>query len=187
MYLHRPEETVISRLCGSARTLVAIVVTAVLASALTVYWSDASATGSLSVTPGINAAVTAVPVAVEGTVVGASDGLLAVVEHGAQSPVAFPVGQDAQLARQGQPVPLDALRPGDMVSMTIDGTSGSVLRLQAQPVASGPLQVSGTVALMAAFGLIGGAAALTIRNIERLPRLSSRPAATRLLPAAMIR
>jgi hypothetical protein len=140
MYLHRPEETVISRLCGSARTLVAIVVTAVLASALTVYWSDASATGSLSVTPGINAAVTAVPVAVEGTVVGASDGLLAVVEHGAQSPVAFPVGQDAQLARQGQPVPLDALRPGDMVSMTIDGTSGSVLRLLAQPVASGPLR-----------------------------------------------
>jgi hypothetical protein len=40
---------------------------------------------------------------------------------------------------------------------------------------------------MAAFGLIGGAAALTIRNIERLPRLSSRSAATRLLPVAMIR
>jgi hypothetical protein len=186
MYLHCPEATVLSRLRGSARTLVAIVVTALLASALTVYWSDAAANGSLTVTPGIDAALTAVPVDVEGTMVGAGDGLIALVENGAHSPVAFSVGEQSQLMRQGETIPLDALRAGDSVRMTIDGRTGSVLRLQAEPGASNPFQVSGTLALMAAIGLIAGAAALTIRNIERLPRLSSQPA-TRLLPMALIR
>ena len=137
MYLHRPEPSWSTRLFGSARTLAAIVLTALLASALTVRWSDASATGVTVFTPETGAAVAAVPVTVEGTLVGASDGLVALVEHGAESPVAFSVGQDARLVRGEEPVPLEALRAGDTVRLTIDGRSGSVLRLHAAPV-SGP-------------------------------------------------
>jgi len=42
-------------------------------------------------------------------------------------------------------------------------------------------------ALLAALGLIGGATALAIRNSERLPALSARVSAARLLPAAASR
>ena len=191
MYMHHPEPSWSTRLFASARTLAAIVLTALLASALTVRWSDASATGVAVFTSQGGAAVTAVPVTVEGTVVGASDGLVALVEHGAESPVAFSVGQDARLLRGEEPIPLEALRAGDTVRLTIDGRSGSVLRLHAAPV-SGPaflpsVRVPGTAALLAALGLIGGATALAIRNIERVPALSARISAARLLPAAAAR
>jgi hypothetical protein len=191
MYLHRPEPSWSTRLFGSARTLAAIVVTALLASALTVRWSDASATGVTVFTPAAGAAVTAVPVSIEGTLVGAGDGLIALVEHGAESPVAFSVGQDARLVRGEEPVHLEALRAGDAVRLMIDGRSGSVLRLHAAPV-SGPAflpsaRVPGAAAFLAALGLIGGATALAIRNIERLPALSARDSALRLLPAAATR
>ena len=186
MYLHRPDPSWSSRLLGSARTLAAIIVTALLASALTVRWSDASATGVTVFTPQAEAAVAAIPVTVEGTLVGASDGLIAVVEHDAVSPVAFTVGQDARLVRGEEGVPLEALRAGDTVRMTIDGRSGSVLRLHAVPASQPvfPVQVPGAAALLAALGLIGGATALAIRNIDRLPALSARSSMTRLLPAA---
>jgi hypothetical protein len=188
MYAHHPEPSWSTRFFGSARTLAAIVVTALLASALTVRWSDASATGVTVFTPETGAAVSAVPVTVEGKLIGASDGLVALVEHGADSPVAFSVGQEAQLVRGEENVPLEALRTGDTVRMTIDGRSGSVLRLHASPV-SGPaflpaMRVPGAVAFMAALGLIAGATALAILNMGRLPALSSRVSATRLLPAA---
>jgi hypothetical protein len=191
MYMHRPEPSWSTWLFASARTLVAIVVTALLASALTVRWSDASATGITVFAPENGAAVAAVPVTVEGTLVGAGDGLVALVEHGSDSPVAFSVGQDSRLVRGEEPIPLEALRAGDTVRLTIDGRSGSVLRLHAAPV-SGPAflpaaRVPGTAALLAALGLIGGAAALAIRNIERLPALSARMSAARLRPAAAAR
>ena len=189
MYLHRPEPSWSARLFGSARTLAAIILTALLASAVTVRWSDASATGVTDFAPESGAAVAAVPVTVEGTLVGASDGLVALVEHGAESPVAFTVGQDAQLVRGEERVPLETLRAGDVVRLTIDGRSGSVLRLHAAPAPGPafPLQVPGVAAFLAALGLIGGATALTIRNIERLPAISSRGSMTRLLPAAAAR
>src|SRR5215213_6240733 len=176
MYLHRSEPSWSARLVGSARTLAAIIVTALLASALTVRWSDASATGITVFTPETGAAVAAVPVAVEGTLVGASDGLVALVEHGADSPVAFSVGPDARLLRGEEAVPLESLRAGDTVRMTIDGRSGSVLPLHADPV-SGPafmpaVRVPGAVAFIAALGLIGGATALAVLNMGRLPALS---------------
>jgi hypothetical protein len=191
MYMHRPEPSWSTRLFASARTLAAIVVTALLASALTVRWSDASATGITVFAPENGAAMAAVPVTVEGTLVGAGDGLVALVEHGSDSPVAFSVGQDSRLVRGEEPIPLDALRAGDTVRLTIDGRSGSVLRLHAAPV-SGPAflpaaRVPGTAALLAALGLIGGATALAIRNIDRLPALSARISAARLLPAAAVR
>jgi hypothetical protein len=93
--------------------------------------------------------------------------------------------------RGEEPIPLEALRAGDTVRLTIDGRSGSVLRLHAAPV-SGPAflpaaRVPGTAALLAALGLIGGATALAIRNIERLPALSARMSAARLRPAAAAR
>jgi hypothetical protein len=187
MYAHRPEPTWSARFIGSARTLVAIVLTALVASALTVRWSDASATGVTVFTPEVGAAVAAVPVSVEGRLIGASNGLIALVENGGDSPVAFSVGQEADLVRGGERVSLEALRAGDTVRMTIDGRSGTVLRLHAAPV-SGPAflpapRVPGAVAFMAALGLIGGATALAIRNIERLPTLSSRVSVARLLPA----
>jgi hypothetical protein len=94
MYAHRPEPSWSTRLFGSVRTLAAIVLTALLASALTVRWSDASATGVTVFAPETGAAVPAVPVTVEGKLIGASDGLVALVELGADSPVAFSVGQD---------------------------------------------------------------------------------------------
>ena len=188
MYLHRPEPSWSIRLLGSARTLAAIVVTALLASALTVRWSDASATGVTVFTPETGAAVTAVPVTVEGELIGAGDGLIALVERGAESPVAFSVGQDAHLVRGAEAVPLEALRAGDIVRLTIDGRSGSVLRLHAAPSSGSAFlpaaRVPGAAALLAALGLIGGATALAIRNIERLPALSARSSAIRLLPAA---
>jgi hypothetical protein len=191
MYAHHPEPSWLTRLFGSARTLAAIVLTALLASAMTVRWSDASATGATVFTPETGAAVAAVPVTVEGRLIGVSDGLVALVEHGADSPVAFSVGQEAHLLRGEESVPLEALRTGDTVRMTIDGRSGSVLRLHAAPV-SGPAflpaaRVPGAVAFMAALGLIGGATALAILNIGRLPVLSSRASAARLLPAAAAR
>ena len=133
MYAHHPEPSWSTRLFGSARTLAAIVLTALLASALTVRWSDASATGVTVFTPETGAAVAAMPVTVEGKLIGASDGLVALVEHGADSPVAFSVSQEAQLVRGEERVPLEALRTGDTVRMTIDGRSGSVLRLHASP------------------------------------------------------
>jgi hypothetical protein len=191
MYVHRPESSWLTRLLSSARTFAAIIVTALLASALTVHWSDASANGITVFAPEAGAAVAAVPVTVEGRLVGASDGLIALVEQGAESPVAFSVGPDARLLRGEEPVSLEALRAGDIVRMTIDGRSGSVLRLHAVPV-SGPAflpsaQVPGTAALLAALGLIGGATALAIRNRERLPVLSMRLSTARLLPAAAAR
>jgi hypothetical protein len=49
------------------------------------------------------------------------------------------------------------------------------------------IRVPGAAALLAAVGLIGGATALAIRNSERLPALSARVSAARLLPAAAAR
>ena len=189
MYLHRPEPSWSTRLLGSARTLAAIVITALLASALTVRWGDAAATGVTIFTPERGAVVAAMPVTVEGSLVGAGDGLVALVEEGAESPVAFSVGTDAQIVRGGENVPLDALRVGDAVRVTIDAMTGSVYRLHADPVgaAAFPPRVPGSVALLAAVGFIAGAAALAIRNLDRLPALAPRGATTRLLPAAATR
>ena len=188
MYLHRPEPSWSTRLFGSARTLAAIVLTALLASALTVRWSDAEATGATIFTPERGAIVAAMPVTVEGAIVGAGDGLVALVEQGAESPVAFSVGAEAQIVRGEENVPLDALRVGDSVRVTIDGMTGNVYRLHAEPVSGSafPARVPGSVALLAAIGFIGAATLLAIRNLDRLPAFPVR-GATRLLPAAATR
>lgn len=186
MYQHRPRPTLSERIFGSARTLAAIVLTALLASALTVRWSDAMATSVPTVTMIESVLATGIPVTIEGSIVGASDGMIALVEDGSSSPIAFPVSDNASLTRGGQAVPVDALRVGDSVRMTIDGQTGQILRLHATPVAAAPipLQVPGAVALLAAVGLIAGATALAILNMQRLPALPARFHSGRLLPAA---
>jgi predicted regulator of Ras-like GTPase activity (Roadblock/LC7/MglB family) len=187
MYLHRSEPSWSARILGSARTLAAIVVTALLASALTVRWSDALATSATAVTPTIGLAAVELPVNIEGTLIRAGDGLVALVEHGADAAVAFPIREEAQLMRAGEAAPLDALRVGDTVRMTIDGRTGQVLYLQATPPAGPAFHVPGTAAFLAALGLIGGATALAIRNIERLPTLPARLPAARLHPVGASR
>jgi hypothetical protein len=162
--------------------LTAIVLTALLASALTVRWSDAAA-NAVAPLPVSPATVDAIPVTIEGTLVGIGNGLIAVVEDGSTTPVAFTVGEETDLVRGGESVGLDALRDGDAVRLTVDGRSGAVMRLDADPVAGAAFRVPGAAALLAAVGLIGGAAALAIRNLERLPQFPSRMVAARLCPA----
>src|SRR5918993_2193717 len=84
MYMHRPEPSWSTRLFASARTLAAIVLTALLASALTVRWSDASATGVTVFTPETGSVVAAVPVTGEGGVIGAGGGVVGFVGGGAE-------------------------------------------------------------------------------------------------------
>ena len=178
MYLHRPQASWSDRFLSSARTLAAVFLVALLASALTVRWSNALATGATRAE-----LPAAIPVTVEGTLVGAGDGLVALVEHGSDGPVAFRLSTDTQFVRQGQPVVVDALHEGDAVRMTIDGRTGTILRLHADPVAGPAIRVSGEAALLAALGLIVGATALAIRNLDRLPTLPTRVVAMRLLTA----
>jgi hypothetical protein len=185
MYVHQRPSTWLERAIGSARTLTAIVLTAVLASLLTVHWSDAAATGDPDAAFSFQNGLTTIPVSLEGTIVGAGDDLVAVLERGAVSPVAFAVDGAAPLLRAGQPIALEDLRNGDVVHLTIDGLTGSVLRLHATPASSGlAIRISDSVALLAAIGLIGAGTLLAIRNSDRLPRLPYRVAAARLAPAA---
>jgi hypothetical protein len=175
MYVSRPQRTWTQRLLGSARTIAAFTLTAVLALALFAHWNEATATNAPAFILPNDAAVTGIPVAVEGTVVGASDGLVALTEDGSSQPVAFSVSSATNLVRDGQNVPLEALRAGDSVRMTIDGSSGQVLRLHATPPSSQfAIRVPGAVALMAAIGLIAGGAMLAIRNRSYLPAVPRR-------------
>ena len=175
MYVSRPQRSWSHRLFGSARTIAAFTLTAVLALALFAHWNEATATNAPAFVLPNDAEVAGIPVAIEGTVVGASDGLLALTEDDSTQPVAFPVSSAANLVRDGQNVPLEALRVGDSIRMTIDGSSGQVLRLHATPESSQfAIRVPGAVALMAALGLIAGGAVLAIRNRAQLPALPQR-------------
>lgn len=176
MYLSTPRRSWASRLLGSARTLVAVAIIAVLAVVMIARWSDASANSAHTFTPLSSADIPSLPVAIEGTVLGTSESAVALLERGSDSPVAFPLHEDAYLVRADQAIAIDALRAGDAVRMTIDGRTGQVLNLVATPAARSPfaIRVPGAVALLAAVGLIVAGTALAIRNIERLPVLPYR-------------
>lgn len=175
MYVSRLQRSWSHRLLGSARTIAAFTLTVVLAVALFAHWNEATATNAPAFILSNGTEVAGIPVAIEGTVVGASDGLLALTEVDSTQPVAFPVNAAASLVRDGQNVPLEALRVGDSIRMTIDGSSGQVLRLHATPAATQfAIRVPGAVALLAALGLIAGGAALAIRNRAQLPALPQR-------------
>lgn len=185
MYQHRPQPSVLNRLFSSARTLTAILLTALLASALTARWSDAMATDAPLAPAVVSQQSLEVPVTIAGSVVGASNGHIALVEQGSDAAVAFPMSDSASLTRGGESVALDALRVGDSVQMTVDASTGQVLHLEAVPAAAASsIYVPGAVALLAAVGLIAGAAALAIVNTRHLPALPARFHNSRLMPAA---
>ncbi|MFN8593277.1 MAG: hypothetical protein U0031_17620 [Thermomicrobiales bacterium] len=181
MYLHQPAPSWIARLVTSARTLLALGLIAILASAVSVHWSSqVSATGSSN--PGdIVVPLNAIPVAIDGTLVGVNPNTIAVQESGSDAPVAFLLSADTRVVREGQPVSLSSLANGDAVRMTVDGRTGSILRLHATP-ATPPFQVPGIVALLASLGLIAGAAALVFLNRECFAGLPAR----RLLPGLTV-
>lgn len=106
-----------------------------------------------------------IPVAISGTVLGLTDGGLAILETGAAAPVAFPVVDAERLTvtRGGDSVTVGDLRQGDAVSMAIDGRTGRVLRVDAQAPASGRFAPSNEAGLLAALGLVAGAGLLTVR------------------------
>jgi hypothetical protein len=185
MYDHLPQATWLERIRASARTLAVIFLTALFAAALTARWSDASATGITAFTPQSPALATGIPVSVNGTVVGAGDGKVAIVEQGAQSAVAFAVDEGASVMRKSQAVALDELRVGDSVRMTIDGLTGHALRIHATPSAPAGFlpRVPDAAALLAALGLIAGATALAVLNPGRLPSFSPHLPAMRQLHA----
>lgn len=185
MYLPRPRPSWSVRLFGSLRTLTLIALTALIATVLSVRWSAEAPASVLAAAPGRDSAV--IPVSVRGTLIGADAQVIAIQEAGGQTPVAFTLGGDATLLRDGNAVSVDALRPGDAVRMTIDGRSGQVLQLQADPVTSSPFHVPGAAALLAALGLIAGATALAMRNQHRLPALPARMPVSRLLPVEAAR
>ncbi len=175
MYVSRPQRSWTHRLLGSARTIAAFTLTAVLALALFAHWNEATATNAPAFILPNDAEVTGIPVAIEGAIVGAGDGLLALTEDDSAQPVAFPVSSAATLVRDGQNVPLEALRVGDSVRMTIDGSSGQVLRLHATPAPTQfAIRVPGAIALLAALGLIAGGAVLAVRNRSQIPALPRR-------------
>lgn len=76
---------------------------------------------------------------VGGLVVGQEGGRLLVAEKGREdAPVAYPVDIEADIVRNGVDAALGELRPGDAVHLTVDPTSGRVVRLGAQATARDP-------------------------------------------------
>lgn len=105
-----------------------------------------------------------VPVAVSGTLLGVVDGHLAVREDGATAPVAFPLATVAHVARGGDASSVEALRPGDELRLSVDATTGRVLRIDAAPVAAVAFAPSDELALLAAIGFVSGGVLLAARN-----------------------
>lgn len=112
---------------------------------------------SYSVNPGI-------PVAVTGLFAGIVEGHLAVQEQDGDGIVAFPAASNLTVTRDGAIVMLQSLKPGDTVHMSVDGSTGQVLRVDAAPMATSWFAPSNELALLAVVGLIGGAVLLIVRN-----------------------
>jgi len=115
------------------------------------------------------------PVDIDGTVLGIGQSGIVVQETNSTVPVAFPAALGLVVTRSGSAVPVNALRAGDSISMTIDGRTGSVLHADATAApAPLPFAPSGEAALLASLGLIGGGAALAARHRKALPRMVTR-------------
>lgn len=144
---------------------------------------DAGAAGSA---PGAAAAgrsvVPILPVEVDGTVVVSGDGLLGVQEATAPAPVSFTLDDGALLIRDDGAANVGDLRAGDRVRMTVDGGTGRILQMRADPAAAGwggRLDTLGPLAAMAlviALGLLAGR--------RWAPRRPVRSSPTTAVPAA---
>ena len=125
-------------------------------------------------------------VAISGRVVARGNGLLAVHEQGGDGPVAFMIGSGALLTREGNAVALDALRHGDDVRMVVDGRTGQVLRLQAEPGPARADRAADAPAAVAAVALVA-AAVLFVRRQSRAWPAVGRVAGSRPLLAMLRR
>lgn len=115
--------------------------------------------------PSFATAPVGIPVAISGTLLGTIDGGLAVQESGSTEAVAFPVvdAERLTITRGGEDVEIGLLRAGDAVSMTVDGLTGRVLRVDAHAAAGSRFAPSNEVGLLASLGLVAAAALLTVR------------------------
>jgi hypothetical protein len=154
----------------------------------------AMALADRSVSPGATSvdAPTAAPVlvTVTGSVVTVGDGWIGVHEPDGDAPVAFLVGPGSQLVRSDRPVTAAALRPGDRLRMTVDGRTGQILLLEADPASAGLRRLASVLGWLVPVGLIVGAAIvwartrsrawLTVANVESLRPVRSVPRVQRV-------
>lgn len=132
---------------------------------------------------GARMAVPVIPVQVSGTVVAAGDGLLGVHEAHAVAPVSFTLGGDALLIRDGAAAEVDDLRAGDHVRMTVDGRTGRILQLRADPVAAGWRTRLDTLGPLAALALVASLGFLAARRwVPIRPTLRPRPTVGAAVP-----
>ena len=108
-------------------------------------------------------ATPAVLVTVAGTVVAVSDELLGVRETEGTQPVSFSIDADTHVTRDGNADAPSSLRPGDSVSMTVDGGTGRILQLRADPAPAGWRERFAAVGPVAALALVVAAALLVAR------------------------
>jgi hypothetical protein len=126
------------------------------------------------------AAVAALLVPVDGTVVAAGDGLLGVQEARTSAAVSFMLGSETLLTRDGAAAAVDDLRTGDRVRMTVDGRTGRILQLRATGAPGGwaeRLDTLGPIAALALILTVGLLAARRWQASRALPRSLSASAA----------
>lgn len=117
------------------------------------------------------------PISVSGTVLGMSDGHLAILEDGAADPVAFLPDPVVTVTRDGDVASLDALAAGDRVRLMVDARSGHVLRADASAVSPAIPASAATAAMM---GLLGATLLLAWRERATI-RSFDAPVAARAL------
>ena len=118
------------------------------------------------------------PVAVSGTVLGITDGHLAVLADGANDPVAFVPDPVITVTRDGNVATLAALVAGDRVRLMVDARSGHVLRADAEQIAPA---IPAAAALAALLGLIVAGLLLAWRERAALISFDAPVAAQALL------
>ena len=124
-------------------------------------------------------ATPAVLVTVAGTVVAVSDELLGVQETEGTQPVSFVIDADTLVTRDGNADGASSLRPGDSVAMTVDGSTGRILQLRADPAPAGWRERVAAAGPVAALALIV-AAALLVARVRGIGPLTAPPALLRL-------
>lgn len=122
-------------------------------------------------------------VVISGTVVGVGvgDSLIGIQEAAGVDPVAFPLGAEASLTRDGAPAVLTDLREDDPVHLTVDRASGTVRQVVAESAPQPPFQPSDGLAAFAFLGFVAGALVLASRRrrplaVVEIEAAPSRPA-----------
>ena len=162
-----------------------VVACALAAALLTLQVLHASGVTGNAAAPGMvpvaapRTATPAVLVTVAGTVVAVSDQLLGVQETGGTQPVSFVIDVDTLVTRDGNADGASSVRPGDNVTMTVDGSTGRILELRADPAPTGWRERVAAAGPVAALALVV-AAALLVARIRGIRPLTAPPALLRL-------